>query len=226
MIKRLPWLRNRKKTDPEAPLRLPIACGPVSNGEGWWPDSSRKKLIRKLVHEKAEEISRREGIDRREFMASACGMATTLYMINMVNGCSTGKTTKDNRLPGNSGSGGSASTGSGGSTMTGGGAGGSSGMAGSGSAGMSGGGGNSGSGSGTGGFSGMTPDAMVDEEVARCALGDGGNELIIDMQSHFANTETNPLGAMFLNGFVGQINEMRYPWIKRTANCADIAGAC
>src|SRR5215510_8630146 len=87
MIKRLPWLRNLKKTDPEPPLRLPIADGALSNGEGWWPDSARKRLIRKLVFEKAEEVSRREGIDRREFMASACGMATTLYMIDLVNGC-------------------------------------------------------------------------------------------------------------------------------------------
>src|SRR5690349_12058161 len=89
MIKRVPWLRRLKKADLEAPLRLPMAVGPVTNGEAWWPDSPRKALIRKLVLEKAEEVSRREGIDRREFMASACGMATTLYMINAVNGCAT-----------------------------------------------------------------------------------------------------------------------------------------
>ena len=87
MIKRLPWLRKRKKTEPEPPVRLPIACGPVSNGEGWWPDSKRKQLIRKLVLEKADELSRRHNVDRREFLASSCGMATTLYMINLVNGC-------------------------------------------------------------------------------------------------------------------------------------------
>src|SRR5690349_2985584 len=87
MIKRVPWLRRLKKADLEAPLRLPMAVGPVTNGEAWWPDSPRKALIRKLVLEKAEEVSRREGIDRREFLASACGMATTLYMMNVVNGC-------------------------------------------------------------------------------------------------------------------------------------------
>ena len=73
MIKRLPWLRRLKKTDPEPPVRLPIADGALSNGEGWWPDSARKRLIRKLVLEKAEEISRRHNVDRREFLASACG---------------------------------------------------------------------------------------------------------------------------------------------------------
>jgi hypothetical protein len=190
MIKRLPWFRNLKKTDPEPPLRLPIACGPVSNGEGWWPDSARKRLIRKLVNDKAEEVSRREGIDRREFMASACGMATTLYMINMVNGCSSGKKASDNRM-GMSGSGGRDAGGP-----------------------------ESGSGgSGDGGF--MIPeDAMTDAEVAACALGDGGNELIIDMQSHFATPETNPLGAAGLAGFVGQINNERFPWIVRTPGCS------
>ena len=90
-MKRLPWLRKRRKTDSEPPVRLPIACGPVSNGEGWWPDSKRKRLIRKLVLEKAGDLARRHNVDRREFMASSCGMATTLYMINLVNGCSEGK---------------------------------------------------------------------------------------------------------------------------------------
>jgi predicted TIM-barrel fold metal-dependent hydrolase len=214
----------RKKTDPEVPLRLPIAAGAVSNGEGWWPDSARKKLIRKLVHEKAEEISRREGIDRREFMASACGMATTLYMINLVNGCSSGKKNPvDNRL--GMGSGGSGATGSGGAAASGAGGNGSAGGAPTGSGGFGGGSSTTGSG-GSGGFN--IPDAaMQDEQIALCALGDGGNELIIDMQSHFANTTTNPIGAIGLQTFVGQINNDRYPWIQRTPGCEDAPyGAC
>src|SRR5262245_39671694 len=121
MIKRLPWLRNRKKTEPEVPVRLPIACGPVSNGEAWWPDTPRKALIRKLVLEKADEAARKHNVDRREFLASSCGMATTLYMINLVNGCSSG--TKDNTNPGGNqqpvGQGGSGGS----STMMGGGSG-------------------------------------------------------------------------------------------------------
>ena len=54
MIKRLPWLRDRKKTDPEAPLRLPLEMGAMSNGEGWWPDNPRKQKIRKIVMDIAE----------------------------------------------------------------------------------------------------------------------------------------------------------------------------
>jgi hypothetical protein len=205
MIKRLPWLRRLKKTDIEAPLRLPIACGPVSNGEGWWPDSPRKKLIRKLVLEKATEISRAEGVDRREFMASACGMATTLYMINMVNGCSSGKVARNNNL----GTGGSKSK-----SPDGGAAGGAGGKGGTG--GSKGSTGTAGKGSGgTGGFH-VPPEAMTDAGVAECTLGMGGNELIIDMQSHFASPETNPLGALGLQQFVGQINSTRFPWLTRS----------
>jgi hypothetical protein len=188
VIKRVPWFRRLKKSGAEVPLRLPIACGPVSNGEGWWPDSPRKKLIRKLVNEKAEEISRREGIDRREFMASACGMATTLYMINMVNGCASDKSVKDNRL-GTGVSGGSKSAA------------------------------NSG-GSGSAGFAGIPEVAMRDAAIAECALGMGGNELIIDMQSHFASPETNPNGAAALASGVNRIDDTRYPWMKRTDGCS------
>ena len=223
MIKRVPWFRTLKKTDPEPPLRLPIACGPVSNGEGWWPDTPRKRLIRKLVLEKAEKIARREGVDRREFLASACGMATTLYVINMVNGCSSGKAARNNNL-GTKGSGGK--SGSGGGTDGGmGGTGSSGGRTGSGSAGSSGSGSggsgssSSGSGSGDGGFD-IPEDAMTDTEIAECAMGMGGNELIIDMQSHFASPETNPIGAAGLQSFIGTITPERFPWIVRTANCS------
>jgi hypothetical protein len=190
MIKRLPWLRNLKKTDPEPPVRLPIACGPMSNGEGWWPDTPRKQLIRKLVHEKAAEVARSEGVDRREFLASACGMATTLYMINVVNGCSSGKAARDNRL-GMKGTGGSSHAGTGGK---------------------------SGGSAGSGGFH-IPKDAMVDEQVALCAMGKGGNELIIDMQSHFASPETNMLGAQGLQSFIGTITPERFPWLRRTMGC-------
>jgi hypothetical protein len=60
---------------------------------------------------------------------------------------------------------------------------------------------------------------MTDGGMADLCMGNGGNELIIDMQSHFANGETNPLGATLLNGFISQITPERYPWIKRTAGC-------
>ena len=36
---------------------------------------------------KADELARRLGIERREFLASAMGMATTLWAINVLSGC-------------------------------------------------------------------------------------------------------------------------------------------
>lgn len=235
-IKRLPWLRKRKKTEPEPPVRLPIACGPMSNGEAWWPDTPRKQLIRKLVLEKADEQARRHNVDRREFLASSCGMATTLYMINLVNGCASEKMQNNN----NPGPLGNAGSGSGMNPMGGGpmGAGtgsnptGSAGMGGPGPMGVGGSsnpmgmGGSGPSGSGTGGYTGMTPEAMDCPELADEALGNMGDELVIDMQSHFANAERNVLGAQLLQGFIGQITLERFPWIQRTAACDATPGGC
>ena len=252
MIKRLPWLRRLKKTDIEPPLRLPIAAGPLTNGEGWWPDNKRKQLIRKLVNEKAEEISRKHGVDRREFMASSCGMATTLFVMNMVNGCSSGGK-KVMSMP----SGGSGGTGTNMDSVTGMMAGNStpsgsmpSGSMPSGSmpggampggampggampsGGMPGG-SMPGGAMPSGGMPGGVPGApitgqmpsmgsmRVDElacwdPAAADALLSMGDTIVIDMQSHFATPETNPIGALGLDAFVGQINNQRYPWIVRS----------
>jgi hypothetical protein len=215
MIKRVPWLRRLKKTDVEAPLRLPMAVGPLSNGEGWWPDNPRKRLIRKLVLEKAEEVSRREGIDRREFLASACGMATTLYMINMVNGCAgeKSKASGSSSKRGGSGSdssgmagGGSGASGSSSDSRDGGVS-----RAGSGGSGA----GNSGS-SGDGGFN-VPRDAMVDPDLASACLG-GNDELIIDMQTHFTTPEADAMVNMVVQGFFPSINTTNFPWLQRRAD--------
>ena len=195
MIKRLPWLRMLKKTDPEPPLRLPIAAGSITNGEGWWPDTRRKKLLRKMVIDHATEVSRKHGIDRREFMASSCGMATTLFMINVLNGC------------GGGGKSGPRSSTSSSKTDP---------MAkGMGDAGM---------------MKKVSYDfeptynipeaACYDPDVADQVMG-GNNELVIDMQSHFATPETNPVGAMALSAFIGSITPERFPWLVRTPGVVD-----
>jgi hypothetical protein len=207
MIKRVPWLRRLKKADMEAPTRLPMAVGPLTNGEGWWPDSPRKQLIRKLVLDKADEVSRREGVDRREFLASACGMATTLYMINVVNGCAGDKDggggmksdPRDSGV-GSAGKGDDKAGSSGGS-----------GKGGSSSAGKSG-----SSSGGSGGFD-VPADAMVDAEVAEACLG-GGGELIIDMQTHFTTPEADAMVNMVVQGFFPSINTMNFPWLMRRSD--------
>ncbi|HMJ12373.1 MAG TPA: amidohydrolase family protein [Polyangiaceae bacterium] len=101
---RLRWLRNRKRTDVELPLKAPIHLGDRSNAEYFYEATPQERLAEKLALEKAEEGARRYNIDRREFMASAMGVATTLAMINVAQGCS------DN----NGGSGGGGQGGSGG----------------------------------------------------------------------------------------------------------------
>jgi len=100
-MKKLPWLRMRKKTDSELPLEPPIWFGNESNGEYFRPATKKDRRIRKAILEKADENARYLGVDRREFLASACGMATTLWVMNHVSACSSdnpatkGKSDKD-----------------------------------------------------------------------------------------------------------------------------------
>jgi hypothetical protein len=84
---KLPWLRRRKKTDAELPLKPPIHLSPFSNGEVFFTPGPLERQIRKLILEKAEAGAKRHGIDRREFLASSMGMATSLWAVNMVSGC-------------------------------------------------------------------------------------------------------------------------------------------
>ena len=88
MRSKLHWLRMRKKTEIELPYETPIWFGNRSNGEYFRPATGRDKKLRQLILNKADENARRLGLDRREFLASAMGMATTLWGINYVAGCS------------------------------------------------------------------------------------------------------------------------------------------
>ena len=86
-MKRFKWLNLDKKTTPEPRCEPPIWLGNRSNGEYFEPQSPRDRLVRKLILERADENARRVGLDRREFLASAMGMATSLWALNLV-GCS------------------------------------------------------------------------------------------------------------------------------------------
>ena len=216
MIEKLPWLRRLKKTDPEPPLRLPIACGAVSNGEGFWPDTPRKALIRKLVHDKAEEVARREGVDRREFLASACGMATTLYMINLVNGCADRRPEPSGSTPGAGPQRTDAApTGDAGQVPPA-----DSVRAGAGAPGP-----DAGThlgipqdGGSAGGFA--IPDAaMVDPELAACVLGNDGDELIVDMQLHTGSFSTSSIAHPPTGPELHSSSRDRYPWLVGPSEC-------
>src|SRR3990172_4202934 len=80
-----------KKTDSELPLLLPFQPGPASNGEYVPRDPSlaHRRMVA-LAMERAEEIARRQGIDRRRFLLGLGGLAVPLGAINAV-ACGGGK---------------------------------------------------------------------------------------------------------------------------------------
>ena len=81
------WITKRKKTEPEVPYESPVWLGDISNGEFYLPQGDRERRIRDLVLQRCDENARRKGMDRREFISSAMGMATTLSVLNLAAGC-------------------------------------------------------------------------------------------------------------------------------------------
>ena len=88
MKSKFPWLTRRKKTDPELLLEPPLWMKSCSNGEYFHFQTPYEKKLREFVLRKADDNARRVGMDRREFLASAMGMVTTLWCINWASGCS------------------------------------------------------------------------------------------------------------------------------------------
>ena len=72
-------------SDPEG-KRLPIKLDSTSNGEfAPIPIDAANRRANRLAQEWASENSRRRGVDRRAFMISACGAASTLLAFNAAN---------------------------------------------------------------------------------------------------------------------------------------------
>jgi hypothetical protein len=94
-MKRFPWLDLRKKSHPERPLEPPLWFGNISNGEYFRFATKKDRLLRKLILEKADENARYVGMERRQFLASAMGMATTLWTLGHVSACSSKGSAKD-----------------------------------------------------------------------------------------------------------------------------------
>ncbi len=81
----------RRISDREG-TRLPIKIDSTSNGEFIpKPLEKRNKIANALAHEQAGELAKYIGLDRRSFLVSACGAASTLIAINKVNAAA-GKT--------------------------------------------------------------------------------------------------------------------------------------
>lgn len=84
---RVPWIRMRKKTAPELPLKPPIHLGNFSNGEFFHEQTPLERKIHHEILVRADEKARKLGMDRRDFLASAMGMATSLSVLNLAAGC-------------------------------------------------------------------------------------------------------------------------------------------
>jgi predicted TIM-barrel fold metal-dependent hydrolase len=206
---KLKWLKQ-KKTQPEVPYETPVWLGNLSNGEFFLPQGERERKMRDLILAKCDENARKKGMDRREFIASTMGMATTLSVLNFAAGCGDksgmmDQNTLDRLMAGQSGSsydggmqvagGGGMGIGQAGAAGTrsaaGSGAGGSSGSA-AGSGGGSGGAGSGGSpsmmGGGSGGSDGgfvVTPEMCMDEQLADRLFKN--DYFILDFQTHHTN---------------------------------------
>ena len=153
---RLPWIRARKRTAPELPLKAPIQLGAMSNGEVFRPRSELQAKTEALILERAEAGARRLGLDRREFLASSMGMATSLWAINLATGCGGGDPQQQPGL-------GAGATGDGGSPPAG-------------DAGPS-------ASRGDGGYF-TVPDDPADPEAVCETMLDASQEFIFDIQTH------------------------------------------
>jgi predicted TIM-barrel fold metal-dependent hydrolase len=77
-----------KKSSPDFPIESPIPFRAGSNGEFEPPAPTKRDLAaEELFHRVAAEKARRVGLSRRDFVSSAMGTATALYVINEVYGC-------------------------------------------------------------------------------------------------------------------------------------------
>jgi hypothetical protein len=84
---KLRWIKRRKKGDAEVPYETPVWLGNLSNGEFYRPQTDKERKVRDLILQRCDENARRHGMDRREFIASSMGMATTLSVLNLAAGC-------------------------------------------------------------------------------------------------------------------------------------------
>src|SRR4051812_16258610 len=93
-MKRFPWLKLGKKTQPERPLEPPIWFNNHSNGEYYHQQTPIEARMKEEIIRRADEQARYLGMERREFLASSMGMVTSLAVINQMTGCSSadGKT--------------------------------------------------------------------------------------------------------------------------------------
>ncbi len=78
---------RRLRLAQESANRTPVPTQMVSNGEfNPLPQSDRQKQVQGRIEELADELGRRQGLDRRRFLGTAAGMATAFLAMNEVFG--------------------------------------------------------------------------------------------------------------------------------------------
>jgi predicted TIM-barrel fold metal-dependent hydrolase len=83
---RFPWLRMGRKSAPTLVERPPIRLGAFSNGEYFHDQTPLERSVFQEILVQADAKARRLGMERREFLASAMGMATSLSVLNLACG--------------------------------------------------------------------------------------------------------------------------------------------
>ncbi len=82
-----------KKSAPEWPVESPVPFHTGSNGEVEpRPVTPRDRAADAMFHRLAADNARRLGMPRRDFVTSAMGTATALFVINQAYGCTSGGT--------------------------------------------------------------------------------------------------------------------------------------
>ena len=99
-MKKPSWISRRKKTAPELPYQPPIWLGDHSNGEQYHQATPKERLMRETILREGVERARYYGMERREFMASGLGVALSMSVINLVNGCAEGDASNGGFDPG------------------------------------------------------------------------------------------------------------------------------
>ncbi|MFT3921780.1 MAG: amidohydrolase family protein [Myxococcales bacterium] len=198
---RLPWIRDRKRTAPEIQAKVPLQIGALSNGEIFRGETRQSRMAQRIIFELAERGAKRLDLDRREFLASSMGMASSLYALNMMSACASddGQPRPDGGFPGDGGGGGSGEPG------------------GPGSGGRDGGRQDAGMRSDGGYFE--VPDDPTDPEVVCEVMLDASKEFIFDIQTHHVN-RANSLYNTFLTG-LDEYTQYCGPRLTSAVDCFD-----
>ena len=80
-MKRFPWVRYLKRSQPDLPYDSPIYLGSWSNGEFFHEQSQLERKVHAEILRRGDDKARKLGMERREFMASAMGFVTALAVI-------------------------------------------------------------------------------------------------------------------------------------------------